>query len=185
MKFISIIFISLLHYFLGQRSEIKCVIKPDTGINSIILDKSNLENVIQDFGKAKIDRKWKKGIELQFIGQFVNSIKYIDQGLTFTDSGNDRHILGKNGIVSEITIDSFCNCKTEEGIGIGSSFKDVKVAFGQPLFPADTRDKNYEPIMWIEQDGNAKYLYVKHKNILMKFSSLNTEEAKIVRIKMY
>jgi hypothetical protein len=185
MKLIGIIFITIMTYFIGQRSEIKCVIKPANGINNIMLDKSNLENVIQDFGEAKIDRKWKKGIELQFIGQFVNSIKYIDQGLTFTDLGNDRHILGKNAIVREITIDSLCNCKTEEGIGIGSSFKDVNEAFGKPLFPNDTRDKNYEPIMWIDQDGNAKYLYVKHKNILMKFSSLNTEEAKIVRIKMY
>lgn len=185
MKLIGIIIITLLTYFIGQRSEVKCVIQPYTGINSIKLYKSTLENVIQEFDEEKIKRKWERGIDLQFIGQFVNSIKYNDLGLTFSDLGHDRHIFGKNGIVRMITIDSCCNCKTEEGIGLGSSFKDVKGAFGLPLFPRDTRDKNYEPTMVIERHGKEEYLYVSYHNLIMKFSSTNTDEAKIVRIQMY
>lgn len=105
-------------------SSEKCVIKPSVGVDDIIVDSSYLEDVIEDFSKAKIKKRWIKAVETELFGRYERFVN-VPNVATFSS-------LSRNKKISKITFQSPCKCKTKEGVGIGSSFHQTVLSLGKP-----------------------------------------------------
>ncbi len=112
----------------GQISENKkCIIKPGIGLNNITIDKSTLNDVKNAFGQNKIKTQKVKGC-----GTFGDSdcgsasfLIYRSKGITFS-----THPKNTDSIVKNINLEKKCDCKTDKGIGIGSTKKELINKYG-------------------------------------------------------
>ena len=115
----------------------KYIIIPNKGIDSIIIGKSTLKEVQQEFGVKKIKRKWHKAIEVDCFGKFEYYIKY-DSIATFSTITKNRN----KEVVYKIILESGSKCKTKGGNGIGSSYENIINEFGRPESLYFFKDEN-------------------------------------------
>lgn len=125
MKSIILMFLlsSLSAYIVNPK---ECVIIPNKGVNSIVVDSSTFNDVKKEFGDIKKRKYWVKSQELELFGRFVHYLEYESIGV-FSTSINFR----SKPIISKIHLTSQCQCKTKNGIGIGSSYNDIINEFGK------------------------------------------------------
>jgi len=123
-----------INHLLYEKSKLdnQCYIDSYKGINGIELGLSNLEDVKKVFGEDGIESTSKlKGSFPYMRGVKFKILTYEDLGLIFSTSAGflKRHHGEK---VWKIYLNENCECKTKEGIGIGSSFEQIKNALGSP-----------------------------------------------------
>jgi hypothetical protein len=85
-----------------------------------------LNDVKSEFGKVRKRKYWVKSKELELFGRYVYFLEYDSIGV-FSTSDNFRN----KPIISKIHLTSNCQCKTKNGIGIGSSYNDIINEFGK------------------------------------------------------
>lgn len=177
MKLLSIIYIFTILLASGKRD---CIIK-EKGLNTIVVDSSKLKEVTTEFGEMKRDKEWQKSIELEIFGNYKFSKVFINQGIVFYAEREKGE-----KIINDIVLTEGCPCKTKDGIGIGSSYNDLREAFGQPYFNNDKRkpSRSYEPNMYFEQTKGGLILEITYNNFYITMSSTDTTVAKIKRIRI-
>lgn len=125
---ISLLFIGLLTFFFIEKSgDDKLIIIPGKGVGNIEIGKSTIDDVIEEYGKVKVKRKWHKAVEVELFGRFEYYLQY-DSLATFSTFTKNRN----KKVIYKIVLSSGSKCKTANGIGVGSSYKDLKKELGRP-----------------------------------------------------
>ena len=171
--------ITILTLFFSQ-NENNCIITQN-GLNDIVLDSSNLREVTIDFGEMKSNKEWQNSIEMEIFGNYRYSKAFENQGIVFYAEREK----GKK-IINDIVLTKGCRCKTKEGIGIGSSYQDLKKAFGQPYFNNDEKKPSihYEPNMFFWKTEGEYVLTITYNNLYITMSNNDTTIAKIKEIRI-
>ena len=143
----------------NKRNTDSCIFIPFKGVENINLGESNFEEVKNTFGVKPVNKKWVPSYEAFSIGRFDRYLAYPESGLRFSAFNSQKRFHRKK--VWAIYIDSNCKCRSKEGLGIGSTFFEIKKDFpNAKLFksinPNKTeviiRNKATE-IMWFECKG--------------------------------
>jgi hypothetical protein len=165
--FIKIFFILFLISFTSQE---KNTYLTHLGVNNIEVVTSTLKDVKNEFGKKSIkkERGFKEGFQL--IGKKMYFIDYKDKGLKFS-----TFLSGKKQIVEKIIISSNCKFKTKGGIGIGSTYEELKKELGQPFFFNNSNKDN--PLIFF--DNGKKTTLIGYKHMFITLNSMDTLNAKI------
>jgi hypothetical protein len=143
----------------------KCVIKPSVGVDDIVIDSSYLKDVVEDFTKSKIEKRWVKAVETELFGRYERFVN-VPNVAKFSS-------LSRNKKISKIVFQSPCNCKTKEGVGIGSSYNKTLSVFGKPRFA------------YINQEGNEHRIQLIYNNMYIKFDGNDTIKSVIYQIKIF
>ena len=144
----------------------KCIIVPGKGLNSIEVGKSTLKDVKTEFGKTKVQKIWHETVEFEFVGKFEYFLKYVKHG-TFSTLTKNRN----RKMVMKIIIDSSCNCKTKNGLGVGSSYKETILKLGKPYHDG------YDSV------GERKWIiYLYYDNMDISFDGDDKKTSKISKI---
>lgn len=165
MKTFILIFITSTIISMNIGSE-KCVIKPSIGVNNIVIDSSYLEDVVEEYAKSKIEKRWVKAVETEVFGRYERFIEVPDVAKFST--------LSRNKKISKIVFKSPCNCKTKEGIGIGSRYYETVSVLGNPKFNYFIREGKKQNIQLIYDnmeilfDGNDTLTNVISQIIIYK-----------------
>jgi len=136
----------------SNKETANCIIKPRVGLNNIIVGKSTLDDVRKEFGPNTTYKKWVKAIEVEIIGHYDYYVTYVNSGYSFS-----TYRSGKKKITEIITLDSTCKCKTISGVGIGSSYDDLKKELGQPVLNSNHKNGSGQPLMYFETYEQNEY----------------------------
>ncbi len=133
LLFLLVLLVNSSHAQNGKDSiKEKCIIIPTKGLNSILINQSIFTDVFKEFGLAKTHKYREKHIELfSTAGGIVKYVEYIDKGIYL--SNYTTYTRNRGDTIRRITLNEKCRCRTEKGIGIGSTFKDVIKAYGKPV----------------------------------------------------
>jgi hypothetical protein len=126
---------------LSKMKDTTCQIKPFLGLNEIVIGESTLRDVEVFFGIGERKKEWRKGYELDFIGRYNRHLNYPQLGIDFSAFSLHRRFSKK---IRVITLSSKCNCKTKEGVGIGSSYYDVIKLLGAKKLTTEMKINNKE-----------------------------------------
>lgn len=107
-----------------------CIIYPDNGVNNIIIGSSEFVDVMNEFGKATIRKKWHKRVEIfaRGTGGYERYIKYDSLGLYFSNFTFKKN---RTNSIRTIIVSENCPCKTENDIGIGNTVEELIAAYGE------------------------------------------------------
>ena len=177
MKLLSII--ALYSLFLSL-PESNCIITQN-GINDIVIDSSHFKEVTPEFGIMKSSKEWQSSVEMELFGSYKYIKTFPNEGIVFYAEREK----GKK-IINDIVLTEGCICKTEDGIGVGSSYQDLSNAFGQPYFNNDKRKPSirYEPNMYIKLTKGERVLQITYNNFHITMSSTDTTVSKIKKIRI-
>ena len=158
--------ILLTSFRVGETNDVlpggeKCIIYPGKGLNDIIIHKSLLTEVIQQFGKNKIKKQMVRGCGYAGTGRCGTRefVKYGDKGISFeTYPIRKREKKAHTHIVRNISLTKGCNCKTDVGIGVGSTREEVLKAYGEPK---DTTVTQNNTNLYMYYDGVSYVLKIK------------------------
>ena len=127
----------------------KCVIKPSVGVDDIVIDSSYLKDVVEDFTKSKIEKRWVKAVETELFGRYERFVN-VPNVAKFSS-------LSRNKKISKIVFQSPCNCKTKEGVGIGSSYNKTLSVFGKPKLQYNIQCNGLQQIKLIYENMDVLF----------------------------
>lgn len=127
----------------------KCVIRPNKGINEIVLDSSKLKDVQNVYAQIELERKWIKAVETEVFGKYERFINVPTVAKFSSFSRNNK--------ISKIEIDSDCNCTTPEGIGIGSHYNQTLKVFGKPKLQYNIQCNGLQQIKLIYENMDVLF----------------------------
>lgn len=107
------------------------------GVDNIKIGTSGVKEIKETYGNVKVEKYWESWgggsiFPFFFIGSYKKKIEIKEVGLTFYLT-KKRHRLQKRTVFS-IVVDSTSRYKTSNGIGIGSSYQDIKKEFGETKY---------------------------------------------------
>jgi len=114
------------------------IIIPFEGVDKIKVNESEIKDIKRNYKNIKIKKYWEPWgngpiLPFFFIGHYKKKVtvkeKEKEKGLTFYLE-KKKHRFQKRTVFS-IVVDSTSTYKTKEGIGIGSSYKDIISVFGK------------------------------------------------------
>ncbi|MEM8899282.1 MAG: hypothetical protein AAGC85_14310 [Bacteroidota bacterium] len=139
-----------------------CEIKLNSGINSIVLGEYSFREIEGVLGKGvKSKEKFKSGTVENVFPNTAHSLSYPDLGLSFSTTTQGR--LNFSRIADGLTLTKDSHCKTKEGLGIGSTFKELQSVLGKKLSLTKVtfKEGDYTMVSYTSPEGNRVYTIFK------------------------
>jgi hypothetical protein len=141
-----------------------CTINFSKGLDSVYLGKTKLKNVKKIYGKVKA-QKDKTFFDLMLgLYNVTVVLSYPSIGLEFIyDSTLDRLTrIFRPKKVNVIHVLENCSCKTDKGIGIGSTYNDIEAAFNVAIsMKGVSSDKIYSEVVVEVPLPSGKHVFIK------------------------
>ena len=103
-----------------DRNNIPCIIRLDYGLDSVHVGVDNFKTIEEKLGKGKRVKKAYKAATVYPFPRAEHELIYSDIGVKFITDIQARVSLKRVSKIMVVT--SKCKCKTNEGLGIGSSY---------------------------------------------------------------
>ncbi|NQY11217.1 MAG: hypothetical protein HRT71_17100 [Flavobacteriales bacterium] len=158
----------LIYAILGFKNQPnKCELIPNKGVNNLFIGETTLKEVKKEYGKKFTRHKWIFSDETEVFGRFEYFVK--ENGIKFSTRMKDRN----KTIIYRIVLSSNCDCKTINGIGIGSSYNDVIDEFKSAGELSHWDSYGYK---------GEKVIELSYDNMYVIFDGNNKATSKVVQI---